>query len=155
MGRKIVARFEPAWREDQGELNTRDSALDNDSLVNARQIRQPIERQDDIFTAFDRITYDKGASVLNMFESYLGPETFQRGVRDYIAARAFGNATSSDFVAAISKAAGKDVAPAFSTFLEQAGSPEIAATATCDGGKATVTLTQQRYLPPGAGTPPA
>ncbi|MGH2901215.1 MAG: M1 family metallopeptidase, partial [Solirubrobacteraceae bacterium] len=47
MGRKIVARFEPAWREDQGELNTRDSALDNDSLVTARQIRQPIVKQDD------------------------------------------------------------------------------------------------------------
>src|ERR1051325_1032627 len=103
MGRKIVARFEPAWREDQGELNTRDSALDNDNLVTARQIRQPIAKQDDIFTAFDRITYDKGASVLNMFESYLGAETFQRGVRDYVAARAWGNATSTDFVAAISR----------------------------------------------------
>ncbi|HEX3762004.1 MAG TPA: M1 family metallopeptidase, partial [Kofleriaceae bacterium] len=128
MARKIVARFEPAWRDDQSELNTRDAALDSDSLVNARQIRQPIKKQDDIFTAFDRITYDKGASILNMFESYLGADTFQRGVRDYIAARAWGNATSTDFVAAISKAAGKDVGPAFATFLEQPGTPEITAT---------------------------
>jgi alanyl aminopeptidase len=155
MGRKIVARFEPAWHEDQAELNTRDVALDSDSLVNARQIRQPIKKQDDIFTAFDRITYDKGASILNMFESYLGADTFQRGVRDYIAARAWGNATSTDFVAAISRAAGKDVGPAFATFLEQAGTPEIAATVACDGGKASVALAQQRYLPPGAPTPPA
>src|SRR5215468_4443663 len=153
MGRKIVARFEPAWRDDQSELNTRDVALDSDSLVNARQIRQPIKRQDDIFTAFDRITYDKGASILNMFESYLGTETFQRGVRDYIAARAWGNATSTDFVAAISKAAGKDVGAAFSTFLEQPGTPEITATVACEGGKASVALSQQRYVPPGAPTP--
>jgi alanyl aminopeptidase len=155
MARKVVARYQPAWRDDQSELNTRDIALDSDSLVNARQIRQPIAKQDDIFTAFDRITYDKGASILNMFESYLGVDTFQRGVRDYVAARAWGNATSTDFVAAISKAAGKDVGPAFATFLDQAGTPEITATASCDGGKVSVALAQQRYLPPGAATPPA
>jgi alanyl aminopeptidase len=154
MGRKIVARFEPAWHEDQAELDTRDVALDADGLVNARRIRQPIASQDDIFTAFDRITYDKGASILNMFESYLGADTFQRGVRDHIAARAWGNATSTEFVAAISKAAGKDVGPAFASFLEQAGTPEITATMACDGGKATVALAQQRYLPPGSATPP-
>ncbi|HZJ62055.1 MAG TPA: M1 family metallopeptidase, partial [Kofleriaceae bacterium] len=155
MGRKIVAQFEPAWHEDQAALNTRDSALDNDSLVTARQIRQPIVKQDDIFTAFDRITYDKGASVLNMFESYLGTEVFQRGIREHMAAHAYGNATSTDLFAAISKAAGKDVGPAFATFVEQAGTPEITATATCEGGKASVALAQQRYVPPGAGTPPA
>jgi alanyl aminopeptidase len=155
MGRKIVARFDPSWHEDQGELATRDTALENDSLVAARQIRQPIVAQDDIFTAFDRITYDKGASILNMFESYLGPETFQRGVRDHLAAHAYGNATSTDFVGAISKAAGKDVSAAFATFLEQAGTPEITATLTCEGGKATLALAQQRYLPPGSGAPPA
>jgi len=154
MGRKITARFDPSWHEDQGELSTRDTALGNDSLVTARQIRQPIVGQDDIFTAFDRITYDKGASILNMFESYLGAETFQRGVRAHLAAHAFGNATSTDFAQAISKAADKDVAPAFMTFLEQAGTPEVTATLACDGGKASVTLAQQRYLPPGSNAPP-
>jgi alanyl aminopeptidase len=155
MQHKIAARFEPAWHDDQAELDSRDVALDGDSLVTARRIRQPITSQDDIFTAFDRITYDKGASILNMFESYLGADTFQRGIRDHIAARAWGNATSTEFVAAISKAAGKDVGPAFATFLEQPGTPEITATLQCDGGKATVALAQQRYLPPGSGTPTA
>jgi alanyl aminopeptidase len=153
MASKIVNRFEPTWHADQGVLTTRETALDNDSLTTARQIRQPIVTNDDVLNAFDRITYDKGASILSMFESYLGFETFQRGVRDYIAQRAWGNATSSDFVAAIAKAANKDVAPAFETFLEQAGTPEITATTTCEAGKATVALTQQRYLPPGAATP--
>jgi len=152
MGRKIVARFDPSWHEDQGELTTRDTALESDSVVSARQIRQPIAAQDDIFTAFDRITYDKGASILNMFESYLGAETFQRGVREHLAAHAYGNATSTDFAAAISKAAGKDVSAAFATFLEQAGTPELTATLACEGGKVSVALAQQRYLPPGSGT---
>jgi alanyl aminopeptidase len=154
MTHKIVQKFEPSWHDEQSELNTHDTALENDSLITARRIRQPIGNQDDIATAFDRITYDKGASILNMFEAYLGPETFQRGIREHIAARAFGNATSADFVAALSKAAGKDLAPAFATFLEQAGTPEIIANATCDAGKASVALSQQRYVPPGASSPP-
>ncbi|HET7504099.1 MAG TPA: M1 family aminopeptidase [Kofleriaceae bacterium] len=152
MQHKITQRFEPAWHDDQSELNTRDVALDNDSMVTARRIRQPIATNDDIFTAFDRITYDKGASILNMFESYLGAETFRRGIREHIARRAWGNATSTDFVAAISEAASKDVGPAFATFLEQPGTPEITATLACDGGKPSVTLAQRRYLPPGSGT---
>ena len=155
MSHKIIQRYEPAWHDEQAELTTREIALGNDGLSTARQIRQPITSEDDILTAFDRITYDKGASILSMFESYLGFETFQRGVRDYLAQRAFGNATSSDFVSAIAKAANQDVAPGFATFLEQPGTPQLTATASCAAGKATVALAQQRYVPPGAATPAA
>ncbi|HEU4726796.1 MAG TPA: M1 family metallopeptidase [Kofleriaceae bacterium] len=155
MQHKITQRFEPAWHDDQAELNTRDVALDSDSMVTARRIRQPIASNDDIFTAFDRITYDKGASILNMFESYLGTELFRRGIREHIARRAWSNATSTDFVAAISEAASKDVGPAFASFLDQPGTPEITATVTCEGGKPSVSLAQRRYLPPGSGAPAA
>jgi alanyl aminopeptidase len=104
-----------------------------------------------------------------MFEHYVGADVFQRGVREYLASRAWGNATSTDFVAAIAKAAGakvaaiggapdeatgtKLVADGFSSFLSQPGAPEITATLACDGGKASVQLAQRRYLPPGAPTP--
>ena len=61
---------------------------------------------DDIENAFDDITYEKGASILRMFELYVGEDVFQRGIREYLTARAWGNATNADFVAAISKASG-------------------------------------------------
>ena len=135
MERKIVATMEPSWHDELSELDEMHGALGADSLSTARRIRQPIETADDILNVFDGITYAKGASVLNMFESYLGPELFQRGVRQYIADRAFGAATSSDFVAAISKAAGRDLGPAFASFLEQSGAPEITATIACTKGE--------------------
>ena len=153
--RKISARFEPAWHEELAELAERNEALDSDSLVSARQIRQPIVNPDDILNAFDGITYKKGASVLNMFEGYVGAEVFQRGVRDYLQQHAFGNATSRDFAAAISAAAGKDVGPAFATFLEQPGAPELTATLACDHGPPRLALAQHRYVPPGARPPAA
>jgi alanyl aminopeptidase len=155
MESKIAGKFEPSWRETEADLETRNWALYADSLVTARKIRQPIVSNDDILNAFDGITYNKGASVLNMFEAYLGPEVFQRGVRDYLKARAWGNATSSDFANALATAAGKpEVATAFATFLEQPGTPEITATAKCDGAP-TIELSQRRYVPPGAATPEA
>ena len=150
IARKVTGVIDPSYRDAQAMLDVRDVALDADSLVSARQIRQPVRTVGDISTAFDRITYDKGASVLAMFERYLGPEVFQRGVRDYLAARSDSNATSEDFVAAISKAAGTDVGPAFASFLEQTGAPEITATLSCTGGSPQLALSQQRYVPPGA-----
>lgn len=149
---KVVDRFEPTWQEQLGELDTRDEALRADSLVSARKIRQPIATADDILNVFDRITYDKGGSVLNMFEAYVGPTKFQQGVRDYLAARAWSNATSADFAAAISKAAGQNLDAAFASFLDHPGAPEITATLAC-GRTPSVELRQQRYVPPGS--PPA
>ena len=152
---KITAKLEPAWHDELERIETRDAALTSDSLVTARRIRQPIETSDDILNAFDDITYAKGASVLAMFEHFVGPDVFQRGVRAYLAAHAYGNATAADFEAAISQAAGKDVGPAFSSFLDQAGEPELVARAACSDGPPRVELAQSRYVPAGAAAPPA
>jgi len=152
---KITQKFEPSWRDQESILGVRLGALNADSLVTARQIRQPINTEDDILNVFDGITYNKGASVLSMFEAFVGPDVFQKGVREYLAARAWGNATSTDFVTAVAKAAGKDMlVPALATFLDQPGTPEITATVSCQGTP-SLTLAQQRYLPPGAPPPKA
>jgi alanyl aminopeptidase len=156
VARKISARFEPGWHEELAEIGDRTGALDDDSLVSARQVRQPIVSPDDILNAFDGITYEKGASVLNMFEGFLGPDVFRRGVRSYIAKHALGNATSTEFAAAISSAAGRDIGDAFASFLEQPGAPELTAALVCDRDhRPRVAVTQQRYVPPGAPAPPA
>ncbi|HEY6176097.1 MAG TPA: M1 family metallopeptidase [Kofleriaceae bacterium] len=152
---KISRRFDPSWHEELGEVGSRNYALGEDTLVSARQVRQPIVKIDDILNAFDAITYQKGAAVLNMFEGYLGHDVFMRGVRDYLAQHALGNATSHEFTRAISKAAGRDVDAAFATFLEQPGAPEITATAVCDRNRPPrLELSQKRHVRPGAPTPP-
>ena len=150
---KITMRFEPSWHHELSELDTRMNALDADALVSARRIRQPIEKTDDIFNVFDGISYSKGAAVLNMFEAYVGADVFQKGVREYLRARAWGNATSADFVAAISAASGKDLAPAFATYLEQPGAPELDAKITCGKDGVRIELAQERYVPPGSPEP--
>ena len=154
LGAKTSARFEPAWRGDLLATVQRETALEADSLVSARRVRQPIANRGDIFQAFDSITYQKGASILAMFERSIGPERFRDGVRAYLAKHRFGSATSADFTAAISEVAGRDVGPAFASFLDQAGAPVVRSELRCDAGKPpTVVLSQHRYVRPGSPAP--
>jgi alanyl aminopeptidase len=151
MARRTLDTWKPEWKGEATRVADRSKAMDADSLISARQIRQPIKTQDDIEMAFDGITYGKGAAVIVMFERWLGREVFQRGVRRYMKAHAWGNATAADFLAAISAEAGRDVAPAFSTFLDQPGVPLVEVGLTCARGAApVVSLAQKRYLPTGS-----
>lgn len=153
MERKITAEWKPDWNLDVTRVSESHYAMDLDSLVSARRIREPISTNDDIANAFDGITYMKGSAVISMFENWLTPETFRRGVAAYLDTYHSGNATTAQFLAAISEAAGRNVAPAFRTFLDQAGVPLVTASLDCSGGTPKVQLRQTRFLPPGA--PPA
>ncbi|HEU4734902.1 MAG TPA: M1 family aminopeptidase [Kofleriaceae bacterium] len=155
LGAKIVGQFDPAWRGELVDTASRETALAADSVISARRVRQPIQNAGDIFQAFDGITYNKGANILAMFERAIGPEKFRDGVRSYLAGHRFGNATSADFVAAISEVAGHDVAPAFSSFLDQAGAPVVRSELVCQAGAAPkLVLSQRRYVLPGSPAPP-
>jgi alanyl aminopeptidase len=148
---QLLLRWKPEWQQDVGIVQTRNGAAGADSLASARRIRQPIETNDDVVNAFDGITYGKGASVIAMFESYLTPAVFQKGVHRYLTDHANGNATAADFLGALTQEAGKDIATPFSTFLEQAGVPLIDVALQCPkGGKPSVKLSQKRYLPAGS-----
>jgi alanyl aminopeptidase len=106
------------------------------------------------FNAFDQITYQKGAALLRMFESYMGPNRFREGVQRYLAKYAWRNATSAEFLAAVG---GEDatIAPAFSSFLDQPGVPLIVARLSCKSAGASLDFSQLRFLPLGStgGTP--
>jgi alanyl aminopeptidase len=153
MQQKIEGQIHPDWHAHLGRIMGGQEAMRNDSLASARMIRQPIIGNGDIETAFDGITYQKGAAVLGMFENFVGPKVFQKGMQAYIKAHAFGNANAGDLVDAIATAAGKGEAfkAAFKSFLNQNGVPLVSTQLDCDPkGAARLELTQSRYLPLGS-----
>jgi alanyl aminopeptidase len=150
MGQRIAERFGPDWGIDVDRVWSRSGALQTDSLTSARRVRQPIESVHDVANAFDGITYSKGEAIIEMFESWLGEDVFRRGVRQYIREHAWQNATVADFMAALSKAAGRDVGPSFSSFLDQPGAPLVTVDLKCGDGPPRVALAQNRYLPLGS-----
>jgi alanyl aminopeptidase len=150
----MAARTVDAWSPKEHERvqvqRQADRAMRTDSLAAARAIRQPVNATADIWNQFDALTYQKGAAVLGMLESWMGADKFRTGVSEYLKAHAFGGGDTDALLKSYSKAAGRDVAPAFKSFIEQPGVPLVQATLTCDAGKAGLTLTQSRYLPLGS-----
>jgi cytosol alanyl aminopeptidase len=150
MEAKVLQEWHPAYRSNISELQSGLYAMHEDTLISARQIRQPIKSTDDIYNAFDTITYSKGGAVLQMFEDYSTPEAFQKGIHFYLNKYKSQTATTDDFLAAVSEGSGKSIAEHFHTFLFQPGVPFISVTAQCNNGKSSVTLEQKRYLPLGS-----
>ncbi len=146
------------WKPEEGfrrYLNERMLAvMESDSLVNARQIRQPVLSNHDIASAFDRITYSKGGGVLGMFESLLGREAFRKGVHNYLVKFSHGVATSDDFIAALAEQSteipAEQVASSFRSFLEQPGLPIVETTLSCTNSSVSVNMKQSRFLPLGS-----
>jgi alanyl aminopeptidase len=149
---KVTMQVHPEYRADLDRVRGGQGAMNNDSLVSARNIRQPITGNGDIMTAFDGITYQKGAAVLGMFENYVGEKTFQKGMRAYIQDHKFGNATADDLVDSIATAADKGDAfkQAFKSFLNQSGVPYVATKLEQKNGQTVLQLSQSRYLPIGS-----
>jgi cytosol alanyl aminopeptidase len=149
MANKIVNRYYPEWHMGIFELNSYQRAMENDSLVSARRVRQPIESNDDIANAFDSITYNKGSALLNMFENYMGDSRFREGVRRYLAKYAWKNATSADFLGSLAEG-DASISSAFSSFLDQPGVPLVTAGLDCQGTQPKLHLAQERFLPLGS-----
>ena len=149
MAAKIVTIVHPDYDGDVSFQERVQRSMQQDSLVSARQIRQPIESTHDIRNAFDSITYSKGGGVLAMFERYMGEETFQEGLRRYMERHQYGSATYADLLNAFSQAAGRDVTTPFETFLFQPGLPQLETRVSCEA-KPTLHLSQSRFLPVGS-----
>ncbi|HJL14497.1 MAG TPA: M1 family metallopeptidase [Sandaracinaceae bacterium LLY-WYZ-13_1] len=150
MGNKTVRDVHPEYQAHVGMVRSIHGAMRADSLVSARQIRQPIESNHDIRNAFDAITYRKGGGVLEMFERWLGEETFREGIREYVNRHRFGTATADDLLDALSQMAGQDVGTPFRTFLMQPGVPLLRAERSCGDDGNAMSVSQRRYLPVGS-----
>jgi alanyl aminopeptidase len=148
---RIVAGLHPDYKSELELVDDMQDAMDGDSRVSARMIRQPITSTHDILNAFDSITYNKGGGVIGMFERYLGKDMFQSGVQIYLREHAFANARTEDLLAALSKSSGSDVTTPFMTFLTQVGVPLVEAELSCPADKPPeLLLRQSRYLPLGS-----
>ena len=147
---KIIADWKPEWGTRVDDVRSKLGAAAEDSLISARKVRQEIVTADDINNAFDSITYQKGAAVIRMFESWMGDAAFRKGVQSYMRQYSFKNATAGDFLDSLSTASRKNVTAAFSTFLNQAGIPLVSVALHCDQGAPLLHLEQERFIPLGS-----
>lgn len=149
MGNKAAHRWNPALDIAASEVAQAFVAMDTDSLGRGRPIRQTIMRNDQVISAFDAITYLKGAQTVSMFESFVGAAAFRKGVQLHLNRYAHRNATAEDFFASIAEASGNAaLVPALKSFTDQTGVPLVTVRETAAG----ISLAQSRYVPLGITT---
>lgn len=151
MGNKAAHAWRPEYQLDMVSLVQALAAMNLDSRIAARKIRQPVEKNLQIASSFDAITYLKGGGVLSMFENYLGEDGFRDGLREHMRRFRHSVADVEDFMASLAAGSGRpDVVPAFLSFIDQPGVPVVAAQLSCDEDGARLSLAQSRYLPVGS-----
>lgn len=74
---------------------------------------------------FDGISYAKGAAALRQLIAHIGDEAFIAGVTAYLHEHAFGNGELSEFLDAVSRAAGRDLRGWSRAWLETSGADTI------------------------------
>jgi cytosol alanyl aminopeptidase len=138
MGDKIADQVYPEMGIAVNELQSVQSIMNVDAspLTNAIRIKDahPEEAMRSV-----GIAYNKGKAVISMFERWLGPEEFRKGVIRHLRTYAWKNATAADFWASL----GRQVAVPMDTFIGQTGLPLITAEVVAPN---QVKLTQTRYL---------
>ena len=147
MENKVTDQFHPEWKVWLQELNAKEDAMQTDAGGGAHPVITPIYDVLQAGGAFDDITYEKGAAVIRMLESYVGEDNFRAGVRRYIAAHAYGNTVTDDLWREIDPVSpGRRITEIAHDFTLQAGVPLVSEHgSTCQAGHQSLDLRQGRF----------
>ncbi len=123
-----------------------------DALENTHPIEVKVRHPDEIRTIFDSISYEKGASVINMLHNYLGADNFRDGIRLYLNKHKYSNTDTIDLWKALEEATKIDVQKFMKNWTSQPGFPIV----KVKYEQNVLSLKQERfYLNPKADKQPA
>jgi aminopeptidase N len=106
----------------------------------------------EISNFYTATVYNKGAEVIRMFHTVLGPEKFRAGTDLYFERNDGRAATCDDFLAALEEGSGTDLS-AFKIWYSQAGTPKVRARLEHDPAAKTATLHLEQHVDPTPGQP--
>jgi tricorn protease interacting factor F2/3 len=140
MAYKAVDNFFPEWRMLESFIY--EKPLGPDSLKSTHPIKVNVDNPLEIEEIFDEISYEKGGSILQMIESYLGEEIFRKGINRFLSKYKYRNATSEDLWDSLSEVSNKPIKEIMKCWVTQEGYPLVEA--MLNGSK--LYLKQRRFL---------
>jgi cytosol alanyl aminopeptidase len=147
---KMVDTWRPSYGATLDQIADVQHVMDTDALRSARAVRQPVRTSSEAMEAFDGLTYEKGAAVLRMIESWLGADTFRRGVQRYMHEHAWKSARADDLFNALDFVSAQKVGELASSFLDKPGVPSVLLTWKCGGKEGSqAELRQSEWRPLG------
>ena len=145
METKATDHFNPDWQVLLSADADKSSVMSGDARSTTHAIQQAVNNESDASDAFDEITYQKGGAFLRMFEDYLGPEDFRRGIHRYLLTHRYSNTTTADLWDALQKTSGKPVNQIAPGWTEQPGLPVVKVTSTELAIMQMISLEQERF----------
>jgi aminopeptidase N len=131
-----ATRFTDAWTTFAGARKS--WGYQQDQLPSTHPIAAHVPTLTAAIANFDGISYAKGASVLKQLVAYVGRDPFFAGIRAYLAAHSWDNATLADLLAALEEHSGRDLSGWSKAWLETAGPntlrPDLRVDADARGG---------------------
>jgi aminopeptidase N len=132
----------PEWNVwTQFIVDEQHQAMKLDALEHTHPIEVTINHPDEIRTIFDAISYEKGASVLQMLHGYIGPDNFRDGLRQYLKQHSYGNTATTDLWQALENASKQPVTSFMHAWTSQPGFPLLNA----EVKNSEIKLTQKRF----------
>ena len=114
-----TTRWDEVWTTFQTIEKT--WAYNQDQLSSTHPVAAEINDLHDVEVNFDGITYAKGASVLAALVGYVGRDNFFAGIKSYLAAHAYANATLADLLSELEATSGRDLGAWTALWLQEAG----------------------------------
>lgn len=106
----------------------------------------------EISNFYTATVYNKGAEVIRMMATILGPDRFRKGTDLYFERHDGQAVTVEDFVRAMEDASGVDLSQ-FRLWYTQAGTPRVSVAVDYDAATGSATLSFEQQLPPTPGQP--
>lgn len=98
-------------------------ALKLDALSTTHPVEVPVHHPNEIGEVFDRVSYDKGATVIRMLAEYLGEKDFRNGLRHYLKKHTYKNTQTEDLWDAFEHISKKPVRKMMSVWTGKSGYP--------------------------------
>ncbi len=136
MAAKIVNPSFPTVNHDlRFLLSNYPSAYEVDRTPGANPIRQQLDNLDEAGSMYGAIIYQKAPVVMRHLEALLGEDNFRDGLREYLKAHAFANATWSDLITVLDARTPVDLQEWSRAWVDQPGRPTIETLLTVSNGK--------------------
>jgi aminopeptidase N len=118
----------------------------------AGPLRHPVRPRAyaEINNFYTATVYDKGAEIVRMLRTLIGPDAFRAGMDRYFADNDGRAATVEDFLAAFATVTGHDLS-AFARWYERPGTPRLSVAGAYDAAAGRYTLRLAQSLPDEAG----
>lgn len=113
------------------------SAYEVDRTPGANPIRQQLDNLNEAGSLYGAIIYQKAPIIMRHLEALVGEDSFRDGLREYLNAHTFGNATWSELIDVLDKRTPTDLQAWSKVWVEEPGRPTITTRLETADGKVT------------------